>query len=272
MYTANSEWLTRWQKEAGGMDEVSSVDYWNRRADDYDDFIRTSRFSYGRQIVRLLKKEQVLDKYDKVLEIAGGVGALTLPLCKAAKHVTSLEPAAKMAECLDNNLKTDNIRNCEVLQMTGQEYMGSAPAQRFDFGIICHASWQFPDLQDLVDYFSKICTRACIADTAPETDSGHSRLLESLGVKHAGFDRVYVLYNALWSLGTKANISFFNYTMRRSRQSAISMLKNVTGKYKQVTDTDMQKINKYVDANCTEGIYQEPACMAVIWWKTGRRP
>jgi hypothetical protein len=265
----NRSWISRWEKEAGSMNEVSPVAYWDNRAEDYDNFIRTSRFSYGKNIVRLLRKEQVLSGQDLVLEIAGGVGALTLPLCRETREVVCLEPAPNMADYLKKNLLNNQIENCRVLQLTGQEYMHQNLHDAFGLGIICHASWQFPDLEELLGFFDLSCRSwACIADTAKAPESPHTEFRKSLGIEHVGFDRVLVLYNALCALGRNPNISFFNYTMLRSAESAKSMLKQVAEKYRQIAKADMEKINSHVAAYSTDGTYAEPATMGVIWWKT----
>ncbi|NCC26132.1 MAG: class I SAM-dependent methyltransferase, partial [Deltaproteobacteria bacterium] len=67
----------------------SDVAYWNRRAEDYDDFITTSGFDYGRSMVDILGAEGVLSRESRVLEIASGVGAVTIPMAQAVKTVTA---------------------------------------------------------------------------------------------------------------------------------------------------------------------------------------
>ena len=262
-----SQWAESWKDNMSTMSRVSNVGYWNNRAEDYDDFIKTSQFEYGLEIARILCREDVLRPGDTVLEIAGGVGAVTLPLASHASRITTLEPAIKMAGRLKKNATDHGISNIEVKICTQSDFDTEAQPKSVDLTVICHASWQFPNIEKLFRFMDRISRRyCCLCDTVPDILSPHQAMYEKLGIDTGAFDRVLCLYNLLCETGCCSSISFFHYRMRRSIASAMSMWTHLVGKYRETTKNDMELIRDHVSAHETDGIYEEPACMAVMWW------
>lgn len=52
----------------------------------------------------------------RVLDIGAGPGTLAVPLAGIVRHVTAVEPASGMADCLRVNIRESGIRNIDVLQ------------------------------------------------------------------------------------------------------------------------------------------------------------
>jgi ubiquinone/menaquinone biosynthesis C-methylase UbiE len=262
-----SKWTKSWNDNMTTMSRVSDVGYWNKRAEDYDDFIKTSQFEYGREIARILYREDVLRPGATVLEIAGGVGAVTLPLASHASRITTLEPAKKMAGRLKKNAADQGISNIEVKICTLSGYDKGAQPKSVDLTVICHASWQFPNIEKLFQLMDRISRRSCcLCDTVPNILSSHQAMCEKLGIDTGAFDRALCLYNLLCETRRCPGISFFHYRMRRSTASAMSMWTHLVGKYRETTKNDVELIGDHVSAHEADGIYEEPACMAVMWW------
>lgn len=262
------DWENQWYSNMASMNEISSVAYWNKRAEDYDDFIRTSRFSYGKKIVDILFEAGVANDVAHVFEIAGGVGALTLPLSQRTAMVTTVEPAIKMADKLLRNVREQGVDNVEIIVATGEDVAARGLSKSYDLAIMCHATWQFPDLRWLIRFMEKAgAGRVCIADSVPMDESAHTRIYQELGVSHQSFDRVDALYNVLCSLGRKPQSLFFPFTMRRSVASAMTMMTQVVRKYRKPDEHDLQLIEQHVAAHACNGTYTEPARMGVVWWQ-----
>jgi ubiquinone/menaquinone biosynthesis C-methylase UbiE len=83
--------------------QISSPEYWSRRAEDYNDYIRTSNFDHGYKIKELLMSEGVLAADMDVLDIAAGPGSITIPFAGVARKVTAVEPAVEMCRHLRIN-------------------------------------------------------------------------------------------------------------------------------------------------------------------------
>ncbi len=262
------DWEGHWRDNMSSMNAVSTVAYWNKRAEDYDDFIRTSRFSYGIEIVSILLQEKMFEETSHVFEIAGGVGALTLPLCRYAAQVTTVEPAEKMAEKLRINADEQKLDNVEIVVATCQDVAHKGLAQTYDLAIMCHATWQFPDLKWLIQFMERAGNgKVCIADSIPEENAERSALYLRLGVTHHAFDRVLGLRKVLLSLGRTPKVTSFPYVMRRSMQSARAMMTNVVGKYHEPRQEDLELIDQHVAAHSSDGVYIEPGRMGVVWWE-----
>jgi hypothetical protein len=203
-----------------------------------------------------------------VLEIAGGVGALTLPLCERVRMVATIEPAEKMAEKLRANAKAKKISNMEVFLETCQSAATRRDFSSYDCAIMCHASWQFPDLRWLMHFMERAGNgKASICDSIPLEDSRKQDFYRSLDIGHHAFDRFHTLGKVLCSYGRKPEIKSFPFVMRRSIQSATAMLTQVLGKYRTPDATDLQQINDFVAAHSHAGIYEEEATMGVLWWQ-----
>jgi precorrin-6B methylase 2 len=260
---------TEWHDAMSSMNEVSTVSYWNGRAKDYNDFIQTSRFSYGEKIVEILLHSGFLQYNMRIFEIAGGVGALTLPLCKNVMSVTTVEPARKMAEKLINNADEQGINNVKILLQTGQEAAENQDVPVHDAAIMCHASWQFPNIRWLVEFMERIGSgRVCLADSIPDTNRSKKEFYSDLGISHHSFDRFHGLYKVLCDIDRKPDIQLFPFTMRRSSESARAMITQVLSKYRQPETADHKKIEAFVDKYSVSGIYEEEVSMGVLWWHT----
>jgi len=104
-----------WAEKIREIRKVSSTDYWNNRAEDYNDFIKTSDFDYRRKIRELFETEGIIGMESEVLDIAAGPGSITIPFAEKVKLVTALEPAEEMCKNLIKNAeerKLSNIRLC----------------------------------------------------------------------------------------------------------------------------------------------------------------
>jgi 16S rRNA (adenine1518-N6/adenine1519-N6)-dimethyltransferase len=54
--------------------------------------------------------------HDVILEIGAGLGALTVPLARRAKHVLAIEPDGKMAALLGNELLAAGVSNVTIIE------------------------------------------------------------------------------------------------------------------------------------------------------------
>ncbi len=265
---AKKDWEKQWRQTMFSMNDVSTVSYWNRRAEDYNDFIRTSQFSYGETIVEILSSVGFLQPNMNVLEIAAGVGALTLPLCKRVNEVTTIKPAVKMAEKLQSNAKMQQISNMKLQLETCQQAAKRDDLPPHDCAVMCHASWQFPDLHWLMDFMEKSGNgSASISDSIPQKGSSKLQFCKKLGIGHHSFDRFSALHKVLTSYGRQIETEKFPFIMKRSVQSATAMLTQVLNKYRKPDTGDLNQIDDFVAANSRNGIYEEEATMGVLWWQ-----
>ena len=72
-------------------------------------------FLLSRKIIGKIIKAAQLKKTDTVLEIGPGLGVLTVELAKHVKLVIAVEKDEKLVQVLQNNLKTEKLKNVEVV-------------------------------------------------------------------------------------------------------------------------------------------------------------
>ncbi len=265
------DWESAWREAMSRMSSISHVGYWNTRANDYDDFIRTSEFAYGEAMTEVLLRAGMLEPQSRVLEIASGVGAVTLPLAARCAEVVAIEPADQMADRLAGNARARDLANIEIRRQTLEEAMGGISENSFDFTLMCHASWQFPEILDVVRFMDAASSRgACLADTAGFDDQAHGEMYKALGIEADCTDRFPYLFNLLYAEGYRPNVWMLDYTMRRSVDSALSMWQLLLGKYRTPTAEDLALIQEHVARRARNGLYEVPSVMAVMWWE--KRP
>lgn len=269
MLTELTTWTTAWQEAMQEMHQVSDTHYWDRRAPDYNDFIQASEYSYGEAIANTLWSNGCLSSTTEVVEIAAGVGAVTIPIAKKSAHVTAFEPAPLMADFLAANISAARLENVTIRRETFAADKCYA-ANSCDLVVMCHAAWHFPDFLELVKSIERISRGVCcLADTSgladPDTEVIHRQL--QLPPK-AAVDRVPFLFNQLYFSNRRPQLAHIPWTTRRSISSALAMWKMVLQKYRQPEEADLELIREHVHARSKNGIYESPSLMAVLWWES----
>lgn len=261
-------WQERWRIQMEDMAARSDTQYWNRRAEDYNNFIVSSSFEYGERMAEILQSNTMLGADSSVLEIASGVGAVTLPLARRAARVTAVEPAQAMADLLEENATAADINNITPEVTDFASFAAQTQDNAFDLAFLCHAAWQFPDAAWLIEEMSRLSSGyCCLADTMGQRDPENLAMQKKLGINAPEVDRPFYLYNVLNELGRPASLSNVSYVMRRSEDSARSMWTNLVSKYRTVSEQDTEMIDEHIASRSTDGVYAVPATMTMMWWK-----
>lgn len=272
MLTELSTWTTAWQEATEEMHQVSDTTYWDRRAPDYNDFILTSEYSYGEAIADVLTVNGCLCQQTEVVEIAAGVGAVTVPLAQRAAHVTAFEPALQMAGFLEKNVSKANLHNVDIRREIF-DAKTCYPSKPSDLIVMCHAAWHFPNFIELVESMENISHGfCCLADTSGLADPDTEVIHRQLNLPpEAAVDRVPFLFNQLYFSNRRPQLAHIPWTTRRSVSSALSMWKMVLQKYREPNEADLALIQEHVDARTNNGIYESPSLMAVLWWPSVKK-
>ena len=67
------------------------------------------------ETARMIVWKSGISKKDRVLEIGSGLGALTIPLAKAALHVTAVEKDSRLIPLLQQELESENLKNVDII-------------------------------------------------------------------------------------------------------------------------------------------------------------
>ncbi len=270
MYSSMSSmvnWEKVWEETVRETRRVTNVEYWNRRAEDYNDYIKTSDYEHGKKIREVLETEGILNSSFKVMDIAAGPGSVTIPFARVVKKVVSVEPSGEMSKRLINNVEENGLNNVEVVNKQWEEVDTGLYHKHFDLVVCCHALWHFPDVMSQVRRMMEISRGYCCIGEGIGAWGRVYDMYKRLGIDSHSFDYFIHLYNILYQNGIVANVRVIDTVMRRSIESGIRMWELVLNKYRKPTEEDKKLIRDHVMAHSKDGIYERKSKMGVIWWK-----
>lgn len=262
------DWEKEWEKKMIGTSKVSGTDYWNKRAEDYTNYIKVSDYNHGKKIRMIFEDEGILEPEFEVLDIAAGPGSVSIPFAEVVKKVTAVEPAKEMAKNLIKSAQEKGIKNVEIINKKWEEVDDVEFEKKFDLVICSHASWQFPNIGEHLMRMNKASRRYCCIGESVKSDDQFEEMYKKLKINPESLDLFIYLFNILYQRGILANVRMIDVVMRRSVNSAISMWELLLNKYREPTNEDKEIIRNHVFSNCENDIYQRKSKMAVIWWKT----
>lgn len=245
---------------------ISGSDYWNKRAEDYVDYIRTSDYEHGRKIKEIFEREGILNGDFEVLDIAAGPGSVTIPFAESVKKVTAVEPAEEMCKRLEENSQEKNLKNIEVINKKWEEVNDAESENKFDLVVCSHALWQFEDIGEQLMRINRVSRGYCCIASGVRSDKAFDEMYQKLGLDTDDSDHFINVYNILHQRNIFANVAMIDTVMRRSINSGIRMWELLLSKYRDPASGDMDIIRQHVSDNSENGIYKKEGRMAVIWW------
>ncbi len=267
--TETIRWDNLWENSIREMATRTSVDYWEKRAADYTDMVRNSRFEHGEKICSFCHKQGIFSPDSQVLDIGSGPGALTIPFARSARQVTAIEPAFQMIQELERNARNENLMNITSIQSTWQNIDISGYEKRYDLVLCCHSLWHFPDILQQVKRMHQASRGCCVIAGGFGSDADTVDLYSRLGVSEPEFDQFHTLFNLFNQHDMPPNVEVIPYTTRRSKESILTAMELVVQKYHPVTEEDRSIISEYVLSRLVDDMYSGSGLMGLMWWKVG---
>jgi SAM-dependent methyltransferase len=212
----------------------------------------------------------------RVLDIGAGPGTLAVPLAGIVRHITAIEPAPGMADCLKENIRQSDIRNIDVLQKKWEDVDISTDLEcPYDI-VVASYSLGVPDLKEALlkmDAASgKYVYIFWFADMQSPWRRNYGEIWEQLfGVPHQEMRKPNIIFNLLNQIGIYANIevtkeehvtAFSNIEEAVADQSAGLKL-NTAEQESVLREFLIKKLQQGDGHNVLRGrSYQ-----AKIWWK-----
>lgn len=244
-----------------------SPEYWNSRAEDYADFIVNSDFDHGRKILDVFEKEGVINQNWDVLDIGSGPGAISIPFASEVRSVTSVEPASEMARNLMEQAKIRNLSNISLIAKTWQDLTTADHIGKYDLAICSHAIWHFPDIINQIDRMQRVSSNYC-AIAHGIFDAGQAEpIYQKLGIPRDDVDRFIMVKRILEGRGIYPQVSVVSTSMKRSVQSARSMLTLCLKKYREAQPEDKTMIEEYLAIHSKDGMFEREGKMGLLWWR-----
>jgi 2-polyprenyl-3-methyl-5-hydroxy-6-metoxy-1,4-benzoquinol methylase len=146
---------------------------------------------------------QNVNSEETVLEIGPGNGRWTIPLAKAAKNVTAVEPSEAMLNILKENISDAKVSNIQILPASWK----NASVQPHDVVICAHGIYASPDFAAFVRKMEQYSKKRCyLAIRLPPSDGIIGELCIAIYGHYYDSPNAIIAYNALYSMGIYANV------------------------------------------------------------------
>jgi SAM-dependent methyltransferase len=146
--------------------------------------------------------QQSIDCSMTVLDIGAGNGRWSIPLAKAAKTVTAIEPDSEMLKLLRDNLKKTGTKI--VLKQSNWE---EAIVEVHDIAVSAHAIYSSPNFAFFVNKMEQHARKICYLEIRlPPVEGIIGALSKEIYDRPFDSTNAVIAYNALYSLGIYVNI------------------------------------------------------------------
>jgi len=209
-----SPWVQK-LKEKG----ISNEDFWDsyKYADTNEEY--NSLTGYPGLI--LDKMIRFLNSDSTVLDIGAGAGAYAVPLAKAARSVTVIEPSKGQTSRLLKRAERNGLDNIQVINKRWQD-VDRAELETYDLvnAAYCfHMTEIMPALQKMLEVTNGTLTLVTLAD------HGFKDVYEGIFGEYEGEPEYIYLYNALIQMGHPSNVEIFHRKYQLPLEMQMEILK-----------------------------------------------
>ncbi len=159
-----------------------------------------------------------LEPHFNVLDIGTGPGTMTLPMARRAAHITAVEPAAGMADLLEDRCRTEKVANVHCLRKRWEDLDPAADLQGPYDVVVAAFSLGMEDLAAAIAKMNRISTGTVYLFWFAGT-STWERLYRDLWPQlhgrpyHPG-PKADVIYNLLYRMGIYPDMTVFPFRSR----------------------------------------------------------
>lgn len=216
--------------------DISSEEFWDRFGT-WEEYERYTAYP-GRALDRIL---ECVDPQSTVLDIGAGSGAFTIPLAKAGRFVTAVEPSSGQLSRLYRKAKREGVGNFRVIQSRWED----VDAEEVGCHDIVTAAYclAMEDIEAALDKMYRVVARGLFIVHF----AGHD-LLEPIREMCGGYDSMpdYIfLLNVLYEMGHRASVEVFT----RDYELPLDLQLKMFG-YSQGFSTELRgRIRHYLEAN-----------------------
>lgn len=194
-YRESSSWTQELKKKG-----ITSEDFWDGfKFDDRDEEYHQLAGYPGRILEQML---EFVDPDSSVLDIGAGAGAYTIPLAKAAKKVTVVEPSRGQIARLMRRADRDGLENIEVINKRWQDV---EETELESYSLVNAAyCFQMPDIRPALQKMLDATNGALFLVSL--VDHRFADVYKNVfGQKESEPEYIY-LYNMLHQMGYPANV------------------------------------------------------------------
>jgi len=205
----NEAWKNPGPQRRSKGEFVTCLERWSEpeRCQKFDRMAKADNWKASWERIRAMN----ITSESRVLDIGAGPGTLAVPLSGIVRHVTAVEPAPGMADCLRENIRQSGIRNIDLLLKNWEDVNISTDLEcPFDV-VVASYSLGFSDLKEaLLKMNAASCKYVYIfwfADMQSPWRHNYGAIWEQLfGVPQRETRRPNIIFNLLNQIGIYANV------------------------------------------------------------------
>ncbi|OPY56985.1 MAG: tRNA (guanine-N(7)-)-methyltransferase [Methanosaeta sp. PtaU1.Bin112] len=214
-YLESSRWTQELKKKG-----ITNEDFWDgyKLGDRHEEYNQLTGYP-GRILDRMLK---FVGSESAVLDIGAGAGAYTIPLAKAARKVTVVEPSRGQVARMMRRAERDGLENIYVINKRWQD-VDRAELESYS---LVNAAYCFhmPDIREALQKMLDVTTGALFLVSL--VDHGITDIYEKVfGEREHETEYIY-LYNVLHQMGYPANVEVITRNYQIPLEMQMEMLKS----------------------------------------------
>jgi len=205
------------------------------------------------------------------LDVGAGCGALSIPLARAGKKVTSLDPSDAMLGYLEEDAAKENLRNIKTIHAA----WGEAPLKPHDVILCANVPDLLKEPEPFIRDAGKLAKKAVflIENADPESDKFYYRELYPLLFNKPFGERTDYMktYAALHSMRIFANVEIIEYDFDQPFDDipeALEFWKEYLGI---VTEEHDRKLTEFLERKLVRKkgtlLAKFHKKSAIIWWR-----
>ena len=266
------DWAGMWRKsleESSWGQRAGKPEYWDGRVDRFEGVIKQSN-----REAMIMSRIEIEPDYS-VLDIGAGPGTVAIPLAKAVKGMTAVEPSNGMLARLKENATKENLSNITCIPKKWEDIeMGKDIEAGEHDVVIASYSMLMKDIENALLKMNDAAKRCVYIFAGAGRKKAGSSFWATFHHGKPSPDYIY-LYNILYQLGIYANVDIIdsNYDMQfHDLEAAVQhYIQHFKGWMDISSGNNEEKLRAYLSENLVEenGMLslKQKLKSAMIWWR-----
>jgi len=270
----NEAWKNSGPKKIRKENFVTCIDRWSDpdRCKKFDRMAKKDNWKASWERIRGME----IMPSSRVLDIGAGPGTLAIPIAGIAQHVTAIEPAPGMVECLQRNILASGIRDIDIIQKKWEDVDMCEDLDRPYDVVVASYSLGFLDLKEALlkmnEASEKFVYIFWFADMQSPWRRNYGEIwVELFGVPNNDTRRPNIIFNLLNQIGIYANVEVSKEDHIASFSSIDEAVADQAGGLKLKTKEQKSILREFLNRKLEyeNGSYllRGKTYQAKIWWK-----
>lgn len=209
-----------------------------------------------------------------VVDIGAGTGRWTIPLARAVRSVTAVEPTPAMEQMLRDKVAAAGLTNVDFVAATWED----ADVGAHDVVLGAHSIYMSPDFAGFVAKMERCARAACYLEMRlPAADGIVAELTRAVHGRLHDSPNAVVAFNALHALGIEANVLVKGRVRYETSATFEDAVQRATRQLRLASPAEHEALIREVLARRlveTDAGYRWPDAVrsALLWWEPALSP